>query len=211
MARLNAHELVDIVVDDGSFVSWDTTPITPAGGISDEYAAELAAAKEKSGVDEAIITGEGRIEGRRVAIVAGEFRFLAGSIGVAAAQRLVDAIERATLEGLPLLAGPASGGTRMQEGTIAFLSMVKITNAVMAHRRAALPYLVYLRHPTTGGVFASWGSMGHVTVAEAGSLIGFLGPRVYEAIYGEKFPENVQTGENLHKHGIIDAVISPER
>ncbi|MDN5710880.1 MAG: acetyl-CoA carboxyl transferase, partial [Brevibacterium aurantiacum] len=110
MARLNAHELVDIVVDDGSFVSWDTTPITPAGGISDEYAAELAAAKEKSGVDEAIITGEGRIEGRRVAIVAGEFRFLAGSIGVAAAQRLVDAIERATLEGLPLLAGPASGG-----------------------------------------------------------------------------------------------------
>nr|WP_275901880.1 carboxyl transferase domain-containing protein [Brevibacterium zhoupengii] len=208
---MNAHELVDIVVDDGSFVSWDTTPITPAGGISDEYAAELAAAREKSGVDEAVITGEGRIEGRRVAIVAGEFRFLAGSIGVAAAQRLVDAIERATLEGLPLLAGPASGGTRMQEGTIAFLSMVKITNAVMAHRRAALPYLVYLRHPTTGGVFASWGSMGHVTVAEAGSLIGFLGPRVYEAIYGEKFPENVQTGENLHKHGIIDAVISPER
>ena len=211
MARLNAHELVDIVVDDGSFVSWDTTPITPAGGISEEYAAELAAAGEKSGVDEAIITGEGMIEGRRVAIVAGEFRFLAGSIGVAAAQRLVDAIERATLEGLPLLAGPASGGTRMQEGTIAFLSMVKITNAVMAHRRAGLPYLVYLRHPTTGGVFASWGSMGHVTVAEAGSLIGFLGPRVFEAIYDEKFPENVQTGENLHKHGIIDAVISPER
>lgn len=211
MARLNAHELVDIVVDDGSFVSWDTAPITPAGGVSEEYAAELAAAREKSGVDEAVITGEGLIEGRRVAIVAGEFRFLAGSIGVAAAQRLVDAIERATLEGLPLLAGPASGGTRMQEGTIAFLSMVKITNAVMAHRRAALPYLVYLRHPTTGGVFASWGSMGHVTVAESGSLIGFLGPRVFEAIYGEKFPENVQTGENLHKHGIIDAVISPER
>ena len=211
MARLNAYELVDIVVDEGSFVSWDTTPITPAGGISKEYAAELAAAREKSGVDEAIITGEGRIEGRRVAIVAGEFRFLAGSIGVAAAQRLVDAIERATLEGLPLLAGPASGGTRMQEGTIAFLSMVKITNAVVAHRQAALPYLVYLRHPTTGGVFASWGSMGHVTVAEAGSLIGFLGPRVYEAIYGEKFPENVQTGENLHKHGIIDGVIGPDR
>lgn len=211
MARLSAHELIDIVVDDGSFLSWDSTPIVPAEGISAGYQAELDAAREKSGVDEAIITGEGTIQGRRVAVVAGEFRFLAGSIGVAAAQRLVDAIERATVEGLPLLAGPASGGTRMQEGTIAFLSMVKITNAVVAHRRAGLPYLVYLRHPTTGGVFASWGSLGHVTVAESGSLIGFLGPRVFEAIYGEKFPENVQTGENLHKHGIIDAVIGPER
>ncbi|KZE18187.1 carboxyl transferase domain-containing protein [Brevibacterium casei] len=211
MARLNATELVGIVLDEGSFVSWDEPPVTPAGGVSADYAAELAAAREKSGVDEAIITGEGTINGRRVAVVAGEFRFLAGSIGVAAAQRLTDAIERATLEGLPLLAGPASGGTRMQEGTVAFLSMVKITNAVVAHRRAGLPYLVYLRHPTTGGVFASWGSMGHVTVAEPGSLIGFLGPRVFEALYGEPFPENVQTGENLHKHGIIDAVIGPER
>ena len=211
MPRLNAHELVDIVLDEGSFLSWDTTPVRPAGGISDDYAAELDAAAQKSGVDEAIISGEGTIDGRRVAVIAGEFRFLAGSIGVAAAERLVDAIERATLEGLPLLAGPASGGTRMQEGTIAFLSMVKITNAVIAHRKAGLPYLVYLRHPTTGGVFASWGSLGHVTVAEPGSLIGFLGPRVFEAIYGEQFPENVQTGENLHKMGIVDAVIGPER
>ena len=184
MPRLNAHELVDIVLDEGSFRSLDAAPIRPAGGISETYAAELAAAADKSGVDEAVITGEGTISGRRVAVVVGEFRFLAGSIGVAAAERLVDAIERATLEGLPLLAGPASGGTRMQEGTIAFLSMVKITNAVVAHKRAGLPYLVYLRHPTTGGVFASWGSLGHVTVAEPGSLIGFLGPRVFEAIYG---------------------------
>lgn len=114
MPRLNAHELVDIVLDEGSFLSWDTTPVQPAGGISDAYAAELEAAAEKSGVDESIITGEGTIAGRRVAVIAGEFRFLAGSIGTAAAQRLVEAIERATLEGLPVLAGPASGGTRMQ-------------------------------------------------------------------------------------------------
>ena len=157
MTRLNAHELVDIVLDEGSFLSWDTTPVRPAGGISDDYAAELDAAAQKSGVDEAIISGEGTIDGRRVAVIAGEFRFLAGSIGVAAAERLVDAIERATLEGLPLLAGPASGGTRMQEGTIAFLQMVKISAAVAGHKSAGLPYLVYLRHPTTGGVFASWG------------------------------------------------------
>src|SRR5690625_4210306 len=94
MPRLNAHELVDIVLDEGSFRSWDAAPIRPAGGISETYAAELAAAADKSGVDEAVITGEGTISGRRVAVVVGEFRFLAGSIGVAAAERLVDAIER---------------------------------------------------------------------------------------------------------------------
>ncbi|MFB9776736.1 carboxyl transferase domain-containing protein [Brevibacterium otitidis] len=210
-SRLSAAELIDLVVDDGTFVSWDEPPITPADGLSEEYAAELAAAAEKSGVDEAVITGEGRIYGRRVAVVACEFRFLAGSIGVAAAERLCRAIERATAEGLPLLAGPASGGTRMQEGTVAFLTMVKLAAAVKSHRRAGLPYLVYLRHPTTGGVFASWGSLGHFTVADRGSLIGFLGPRVFEQLYGEKFPDSVQTGENLYRNGIIDAVLSPER
>ena len=189
--RLTARELIERVVDPGSYVSWDREPIVPGAGIDEEYAADLAAAREKSGVDEAVVTGEGLIHGRRVAIVACEFRFLAGSIGTAAAQRLVEAIERATLEGLPVLAGPASGGTRMQEGTVAFLSMVKITAAVVAHRKAGLPFLVYLRHPTTGGVFASWGSLGHVTVAEPDALIGFLGPRVFEQLYGREFPAGV--------------------
>ena len=150
------------------------------------------------------------MHGRRVAVVMGEFAFLAGSIGRAAADRLVAAIERATREGLPLLAGPVTGGTRMQEGTPAFVQMVRISEAVAAHRAAGLPYLVYLRHPTTGGVMASWGSLGHVTVAEPGALVGFLGPRVYEALYGKPFPEGVQTAENLYAHGIIDAVVAPE-
>ncbi len=209
--RYSARELIELVVDEGTFESWDTEPITPAAGISEEYAAELAAASEKSGADEAILTGEGRVRGRRVAIVASEFRFLAGSIGIAAAERLTAAVERATAEGLPLLAGPASGGTRMQEGTVAFLSMVKITAAVNDHRKAGLPILVYLRHPTTGGVFASWGSLGHFSVAEPGALVGFLGPRVYEELYGEPFPTNVQTGDNLHRRGLVDAVMGPER
>ena len=123
-----------------------------------------------------MLTGEGRVFGRRVAVVACEFDFLAGSIGVAAAERITAAVQRATAERLPLLASPSSGGTRMQEGTVAFLQMVKIAAAVELHKRAHLPYLVYLRHPTTGGVFASWGSLGHVTAAEPGALVGFLGP-----------------------------------
>ena len=92
----------------------------------------------------------------------------------------------------PLLRGWARLiGTRMQEGTVAFLQMVKIAAAVEQHKKAHLPYLVYLRHPTTGGVFASWGSLGHLTIAEPGALIGFLGPRVYEHLYGEPFPPGI--------------------
>jgi acyl-CoA carboxylase subunit beta len=207
--RLGARELVDLVLDDSSYKSWDTDPVTPAD-MSPSYAAELEQARERSGVDESVLTGEGRIHGRRVAVVVCEFRFLAGSIGTAAAERLVQAVERATAERLPLLAAPVSGGTRMQEGTGAFVQMVKISAAIARHKSAALPYLVYLRHPTTGGVFASWGSLGHLTVAEPGALVGFLGPRVYEALYERDFPDGVQVSENLFRRGLIDAVVEPE-
>jgi len=202
----SALALRDAVLDEGSFRSWDSAPLQVAR--SDAYRAELAAAAEKSGLDESVLTGEGTVFGRRVAVLACEFDFLAGSIGVAAAERITAAITRATAERLPLLASPASGGTRMQEGTVAFLQMVKIAAAVELHKREHLPYIVYLRHPTTGGVFASWGSLGHVTAAEPGALIGFLGPRVYEHLYGEKFPPGVQTAENLYAHGVIDGVVT---
>lgn len=205
MSRITAGQLRDAVLDDGSFVSWDSEP--PAVPTSDSYARELVDARAASGLDESVLTGEGRLFGRRVAVVVCEFSFLAGSIGVAAAERITAAVERATAEGLPLLASPSSGGTRMQEGTVAFLQMVKIAAAVRLHKQAHLPYLVYLRNPTTGGVFASWGSLGHVTLAEPGALIGFLGPRVYRLLYGEPFPEGIQTSENLQRHGVIDGVV----
>jgi acetyl-CoA carboxylase carboxyl transferase subunit beta len=206
--RPSAHELIAHVLDEGSWESWDTPPAY--GAISAEYEADLVRARERSGVDEAVITGAGRMHGQRVAVLASEFGFLAGSIGRATADRLVAAIQRATAERLPLLAAPASGGTRMQEGTPAFVQMVRIGEAVAAHRAAGLPYLVYLRHPTTGGVMASWGSLGHVTVAEPGALLGFLGPRVYEVLHGRPFPTGVQQAENLYAHGIIDGVVPPE-
>ena len=205
MSRIRAFELRDAVLDPGSFVSWDTTPLAVAAG--GEYARELAETRAATGLDESVVTGEGRVHGRRVAVIASQFDFLAGSIGVAAAERITAAVERATAERLPLLASPSSGGTRMQEGTVAFLQMVKIAAAVELHKRAHLPYLVYLRHPTTGGVFASWGSLGHVTIAEPGALVGFLGPRVHEQLYGEPFPSGIQTAENLQRHGVIDGVV----
>jgi acetyl-CoA carboxylase beta subunit/acetyl-CoA carboxylase alpha subunit len=206
--RLSARELIDLVLDSGSWSSWDTAP--DRTDTSAEYAEELTAAAEQSGVDESVITGEGLMHGRRVAVVACEFGFLGGSIGRAAADRLVAAIQRATAAGIPLLAAPVSGGTRMQEGTPAFVQMIRISDAIAAHKSAGHPYLVYLRHPTTGGVMASWGSLGQVTVAEPGALVGFLGPRVFESLYGRPFPDGVQTAENLYAHGIVDAVVPPE-
>jgi acetyl-CoA carboxylase beta subunit len=206
--RRDARTLRDLVLDPGSWTSWDA-PIPPRE-VSAEYARDLAAAAERSRQDEAVVTGEGTLRGRRVAVVAGEFGFLAGSIGVATAERLIAAVERATEEGLPLLAAPVSGGTRMQEGTVAFLQMIGITAAIARHKQAGLPYLVYLRNPTFGGVLASWGSLGHVTIAEPGAAIGFLGPRVYQALYGEEFPGGVQTAEHLLERGLIDAVVPHE-
>jgi acetyl-CoA carboxylase carboxyl transferase subunit beta len=206
--RLGARELLDGVLDPGSWVSWDAEPDEPDPGGG--YRQELETARERAGTDESVITGEGAISGRRVAVMAGEFGFLAGSIGHAASARLVAAIRRATREGLPLFGAPISGGTRMQEGTPAFVGMVKVAAAVTQHKAAGLPYIVYLRNPTTGGVFASWGSLGHFTAAEPGALVGFLGPRVYEALYDREFPAGVQVAENLFRKGLIDAVLPVE-
>ncbi|PRQ11004.1 acetyl-CoA carboxylase carboxyl transferase subunit alpha/beta [Corynebacterium sp. 13CS0277] len=208
MSRTSAHDLISSVLDPGSFRSWDTEP--DYGDITADYRDALARAREKSGVDEAVITGEGTVQGTRVAFVLSEFGFLGGSIGAATARRIIDGIHRATAEKLPLLISPSSGGTRMQEGTPAFALMVSITTAVYRHKDAHLPFLVYLRHPTTGGVMASWGSAGHFTFAEPDALLGFLGPRVVELTTGTPMPEGVQSGENLAACGVIDGVLDPE-
>ena len=209
MTHTSAHDLINKVLDPDSFISWDTPP--DYGSISPSYEADLARAREKSGVDEAVITGEGTVGGVRVAFVLSEFSFLGGSIGAATARRIIAGIHRATELGLPLLISPSSGGTRMQEGSPAFAMMVSITTAVYRHKDKNLPFLVYLRNPTTGGVLASWGSAGHFTFAEPGALLGFLGPRVVELTTGTPIPEGVQTGENLARHGVIDGVISPSQ
>jgi acetyl-CoA carboxylase carboxyl transferase subunit beta len=202
---VSAEGVIAAMADEGSFEPWDDPvfPIDPAPA----YAAALDRARAATGLDESVVTGRARIGGRPVALVVSEFAFLAGSIGAATAERITRAVERATAERLPLVAAPCSGGTRMQEGTVAFVCMVKVTAALAAHRAAGLPYLVYLRHPTTGGVFASWGSLGHAAFAEPGALLGFLGPRVYRALRGEDFPAGVQTAENLARLGLVDGVV----
>ncbi|MFE2724793.1 carboxyl transferase domain-containing protein [Kitasatospora sp. NPDC059327] len=203
-----ARQLLGLLVDPGTFRSWDEPlgPRPPDAG----YRAALTRARERSGVDEAVITGVGLIAGRETALVASEFGFLGGSIGVATAERITRAVERATAGRLPLVALPVSGGTRMQEGSAAFLCMLRITAAVQAHRAAGLPYLTYLRNPTMGGVFASWGTLGQLVFAEPRARLGFLGPRVYEELRGVELPADVQLAETLAERGLVDAVVAPE-
>ncbi|WP_297543368.1 carboxyl transferase domain-containing protein [Amycolatopsis sp.] len=200
----SAGALLAVVLDVDSFRSWDSPPRQVADW---EYREALARAALRSGADEAIITGEGLLAGRRVAVMCSEFAFMGGSIGTAAAHRIVTAVRRATASRLPLLASAASGGTRMQEGAAAFTRTAPIVLALTEHKAAGLPYLVHLRNPATGGVFASWASLGHITVAEPGALVGFLGPSVFEALNGEPFPPEVQTAQALFGHGLVDAVL----
>lgn len=205
--RLSAREAIDRLADPGSWRAW--ADLGPAAATKDPaYRAELERAAAATGSDEAVLVGRLHLGGVPAAILSWEFGFLGGSVGVATAARVVAAVRRATDEGLPLLALPRSGGTRMQEGTPAFVQMVAIAAAIAEHRRAGLAYLVHLCHPSTGGVLATLGSAGDLTTAEPGALVGFLGPRAYAAITGRPFPTGVQVAENLVAHGIVDEVLT---
>ncbi|MGC5249081.1 carboxyl transferase domain-containing protein [Gordonia sp. DT219] len=202
----SAASLIEMLADGDSWQSWDDTP--PPVAVPAGYADQLRRAAERSGADESVRTGRVRIGGWPVVLIVSEFGFLGGSIGRVAGHRITTAIRRATRDGVPVVGLPCSGGTRMQEGTPAFLEMAAISGAVLDHRAAGLLYLTYLRHPTTGGVFASWGSLGQLTWAQPGALIGFLGPRVVAGLAGAPMPDDVQRAENLAAHAVIDDVVA---
>ena len=204
MAARSSAEILDGLVEPGTFRSWDVPPDLSA--FSPEYRAELLAARQASGCDEAVVTGEAMVGGHRVAVIVSEFGFIGGSVGAATAARIVRALELATERGLPLVGGLASGGTRMQEGTAAFVCMQDIAAAFMRHRARLLPSVVFLCHPSFGGALASWGSLATVTIAEANAAIGLLGPRIYRAVVGQTLPLGIQRAEHLAELGLVDAV-----
>ncbi len=202
-----SERLLALVTDPGSLRLWDTDLVSDDPLGFPGYRSRLAEAGERAGTTEAVVTGLARIGGRELAVVAGEFAFLAGTMGVASGERVVRAFDRAADAGLPVLGLPVSGGTRMQEGTAAFMWMATVAAAVQRFKDRGLPYVAYLRGPTTGGVLASWGALAHVTFAEPGALIGMTGPRIMEQLTGQPFPLEWQRAENLLAHGLVDAVV----
>lgn len=208
-AHLSAADLLTALACEAPFTEWTDLYEATADPRqrSDDYQAQLGGARAKTGLVESVRVGEVTLEGRRLAVVASEFAFLGGSIGERAARIITAALHRATTERLPVLASPISGGTRMQEGTPALLQLATIGLAIAEHKQAGLPYLVYLRSPTTGGVLASWASLGHVTLAQPGAFLAFLGPRVVQAITGETIPSDVQRAEHLQHSGVVDRVV----
>jgi acyl-CoA carboxylase subunit beta len=208
----SARDRVALVADPGSLEVWDDDVVSRDPlRFSDTmpYAERLAAARARVGVPEAVLTGRVTVAERPLVVVASEFGFLGGSIGTATGERVVRAIERAREARLPVLILPASGGTRMQEGTPALMQMAKIAAAVRRLLDAGLTYIAYLTHPTMGGVLASWGSLGVATFAMPGALIGFAGPRVVEMLTGRRLPAGVQSGEHLFARGLVDDVVAP--
>lgn len=196
-------QTLEALVDPGS-IEPIPVPMRPAKG---DYLATLERARERSGVDESVQVMRARINGYLVVVIGGEFGFLAGSVGQSAADRVVAGYQAATADSLPVITLPTSGGTRMQEGAAAFFRMTDIAWAAEEHLRTGAIRVGWLRNPTTGGVMATWGSYADITAAEPGALLGFLGPRVYEALHGEPFPP-VQTAENLARVGVIDQVVA---
>jgi acetyl-CoA carboxylase carboxyl transferase subunit beta len=171
------------------------------------YADRLKDARTKTGLNDAIKLGFGRLERMPVVIGVQEFDFMGGSLGMAAGEAIIKGIETAVSKGTPFIMFAASGGARMQEGILSLMQMPRTTIAVQRLREARKPYIVVLTNPTTGGVTASYAMLGDVHIAEPGALIGFAGPRVIEQTIREKLPEGFQKAEYLRDHGMVDMVV----
>ena len=171
------------------------------------YADRLKDARSKTGMNDAIKLGFGRLDGMPVVMGVQDFDFMGGSLGMAAGEAVVKGLETAVERGTPFIMFAASGGARMQEGILSLMQMPRTTVAVEMLREAKKPYIVVLTNPTTGGVTASYAMLGDVQIAEPGALIGFAGPRVIEQTIREKLPPGFQRAEYLKEHGMVDMVV----
>jgi acetyl-CoA carboxylase carboxyl transferase subunit beta len=171
------------------------------------YADRLKDARTKTGMNDAIKLGFGRLEGQPVVVAVQDFDFMGGSLGMAAGEAVIKGLETAVEKKTPFILFAASGGARMQEGVLALMQLPRTTVAIQHLRAAKQPYIVVLTNPTTGGVTASSAMLGDVQIAEPGALIGFAGPRVIEQTIREKLPEGFQRAEYLRDHGMVDLVV----
>lgn len=205
--RVHGRRRIEITVDEGTFEEWDekmefSNPLDFPG-----YEKKVLAAREKTGLDEAVVTGTGTIGGHKAAIGVCDARFLMSSMGYVVGEKITRMIERATREHLPVILFACSGGARMQEGMVSLMQMAKTSAALKRHQEAGQLYITVLTDPTTGGVTASFAMLGDIILAEPKALIGFAGPRVIEQTIGQKLPEGFQSSEFLLEHGFIDKIV----
>jgi acetyl-CoA carboxylase carboxyl transferase subunit beta len=208
--RLSGEAWAAYLLDPGSFEERDhglTARDPLAFNDAKPYPERLHAAKRKSGVKDAILTGEGAIQGRPVQFGAFLFRFMGGSMGSVVGEKITRMIERGAAQRQPVILLAASGGARMQEGALSLMQMAKSVSALSRLRAAGQPFISVLLDPTTGGVAASFAFLGDVNYAEPGALIGFAGQRVIETTIRQKLPDGFQRAEFLLEHGMIDRIV----
>jgi len=208
--KIGARERIELLVDKGSFDEQDAQLLSadPLGFVdSKPYPTRLLEARTKSGQKEAAIIGAASIGGVPVVLGVMDFDFIGGSMGSVVGEKLTRAAERALAERKPLVIVSASGGARMQEGTLALMQMAKIVGALAGLDEAGIAYLSVLTDPTTGGVLASFGSLGDLVLAEPNALIGFSGARVTDQTIGEKLPKGFQRAEFVLEHGFVDQIV----
>jgi acetyl-CoA carboxylase carboxyl transferase subunit beta len=207
---IGSRQRITALVDEGSFRETDAKLFSadPLSFTDDApYRRRLEEQRRLTGQPDALITGTAALHGHRIVLAALDFAFMGGSMGVVVGEKLVRAAELASERRAPLLTIVASGGARMQEGMFSLLQMAKTATAIQRLHTTGVPYVSVLTHPTTGGVFASFASLGDVILAEPGALIGFAGPRVAEQVLGRPLPPGSHTAEFLLDHGLIDDIV----
>ncbi|WP_010232940.1 acetyl-CoA carboxylase, carboxyltransferase subunit beta [Clostridium arbusti] len=205
--RLNARERVKTIIDEDTFIEFDLN-IKPSNPLNfPDYDEKTREAAEKTGLNDAVVTGMGNVNGKNTVIAVMDSNFMMASMGSVVGEKITRAIETATDKKLPIIIFTASGGARMQEGIFSLMQMAKTSSALARHDEAGLLYITVLTDPTTGGVTASFAMLGDIIISEPGALIGFAGRRVIEQTIKQKLPSEFQSAEFLLKHGFIDKIV----
>jgi acetyl-CoA carboxylase carboxyl transferase subunit beta len=205
--RLNSVERLNIIVDEDTFQEFDASMKSKNPLGFKGYSEKLDKSKEATSLNEAVITGQGKISGNDAVICVMDNTFMMGSMGSVVGEKLTRAIEKATKLKLPIIIFTTSGGARMQEGTVSLMQMAKVSGALARHGKAGLLYITVLTDPTTGGVTASFAMLGDIILAEPGALVGFAGKRVIEQTIKQDLPEGFQRAEFLLQKGFIDKIV----
>lgn len=208
--RLGANERIEQICDKNSFSEFNNNIVSRNPMNFNGYDKKLESSREKSGLSEAVVTGECRINGIKSVIAVMDSNFLMGSMGIAVGEKITLAVEKATKENLPIIIFTTSGGARMQEGIFSLMQMAKVSSAIARHNDKGLLYITVLTDPTTGGVTASFAMLGDIILAEPKALVGFAGRRVIEGTIKEKLPDDFQSAEFLLEHGFIDKIVKRE-